>query len=68
MYFPPTSNQGQACILTYLLPMCDQAHPVQLGQPSLFTEAKEHGLLYYMNNIRQHSRKLSILGQVRIIG
>lgn len=27
-------------LLTHLPPMCDQAHPVQLGQPTLFTDVK----------------------------
>ena len=56
MYFLSLSNQGQACILGYLLPTCDQAHPVQLKQPNLFTEAKTCGLLSYMTNSPQHSR------------
>lgn len=42
--------------------MIDQAHPVQLGQSSLFTELKTHGLLSSMNNGPQHSRKLSVIG------
>lgn len=36
MYFLPT----------YLLPVCDQAHPVELGQTDLFKEVETFGLLY----------------------
>lgn len=63
-YFSPAFNQGLACILTS---MCDQAHPIQLGQPSLFTEAAK-GLLSYLNINLQHSRKLSVLGQAGLTG
>lgn len=38
----------------FLLPACDQVHPVHLGQPSF---------LSYMNS-PQHSRKLSVLEQM----
>jgi hypothetical protein len=53
MDFLPSSSQGKAYILacslpTFLLPTCGQTYPVQLGQPSLFTEVKTHGLLFYM--------------------
>lgn len=46
MYFPPM----------YLPHKCDQAHPVQLEQLTLFTEVKTDNLLSYMNNSPQHSR------------
>lgn len=51
-YVLPSLNQGQPYILTYFLPMhlqprCNQAHPVQLEQPALFTEAKTRGLLSF---------------------
>ena len=52
----------------YLLPTCDQALPVQLGQPSLFTEAKTCSLLSYMSSGSQHSRKLTVLVQVGLTG
>ena len=51
--------------LTYLLPVCAQAQPMQLGQLALFTEVKIHGWLYEQP---QHSRKLSVLGQVGLTG
>ena len=37
---------------TYVLPPAhrDQAHPEQLGQPTLFTEGKTGDLLSYMEN------------------
>lgn len=50
-YFLPLSNQGLAYFLPlYLLPRCDQAHPMSLGQPSLFTEAKTSGSVSHINN------------------
>ena len=52
----------------YVPPSCDQAHPVQLGQPTLFTEEKTLGLLSYVSISRQHCRKLSVLGQVGLTG
>lgn len=72
-HFPPSSNQGQAYILmsflsTYLLPTCDQEHPVQLGPLTFFTEVKSHGLLSFKNTSPQHSRKLPVLGQVGLTG
>jgi hypothetical protein len=45
--------------------MCDQAHPEQLGQQTLFIEVKTNGLLSYMNSPK-HSRKLFVLGQVKL--
>lgn len=64
---------GQAYIAiyflpTYLQPMCDQAHPVQMGQPTLFIELKIHGLPSDMNNSSQHSRELSVPRQVGLAG
>ena len=44
--------------------MWDQAHPVWLGQPTLYTEVRTRGLLSSVNNGPWHSRKLSVLGQV----
>lgn len=69
----PTSVQlGQAYILMYLLPVCfpptyDQAQPLQLGQPSLFTEVRMHSLSSYVNKSPQHSRKVSVLRQVGLM-
>ena len=66
-YLAPSPNQGQSYILpnfvsTTLLPISDQTHPVQLGQPTLFIEVKTCNLLSYKNKSSQHSRKLSVLG------
>jgi hypothetical protein len=36
--------------MTCFLPTCDQAHPVQLGQPTLFTEVVIGSLLSYLSN------------------
>lgn len=59
-------QSGQAYILTYFLPVYlqpvyDQAHLVQLEQPTLFIEEKTCGLLSYMSNMPQHSKKLYVL-------
>ena len=74
MYFLPSSNGdklpvqlGQSYILTYFLPTyfpptCDGARPVQLGQPTLFTEVKESNLLAYMCSL-QHTRSQLSLGK-----
>jgi hypothetical protein len=51
-----------------LLAMGKQAHPVQLGQPSFFIEAKTPGLLSSMINSPQHPRKLAVLEQVGLTG
>lgn len=51
-------QQGQASIMMYLLPTSDEAHAVQLGQPSWLKEARTCGLLSYMTNIPQHSRHI----------
>jgi hypothetical protein len=40
----------------------DQARPAHLDQLTLFMEVKTQGLLSYMGNSLQHSRKLSTLG------
>lgn len=45
LHFRPLSNQRQAYIQLYFLPLClpptcDGAHPVQLGPPTLFTEGR----------------------------
>lgn len=68
-----TSNETQAYILmyfqpTYRPPMCDQADPMQLGQPTLCTEVKAYSLSSYMNNSPQHSRKVSVPEQVGLTG
>ena len=39
---------------------CDRAHPVQLDQPTLFTEWKTW--LVILHEQPQHSRKVSVLG------
>jgi hypothetical protein len=49
-------------LLKCLLPACDQACPVQLGQPTLFTEVKESNLLAYMCSL-QHTRSQLSLGK-----
>lgn len=50
----------------YLPPMCDQAHTVQLGQPTLFIEMKTYDLLSYKTSSPQNSRKLSLRGLVGV--
>lgn len=57
-YFLPLSNLGQAYILTYFLPMCDQTHLLQLGQPNLLRDEKACGSLSYMNSSQQHFRSI----------
>lgn len=58
-------------LLTYFLPTylpatCDQAHPVQLGQPTSFTDMKTtwHVILHES----QHSGQSPVFGQVALIG
>lgn len=74
MYFQISKNQGKACILTYFLSAyflltCDQAYPMQMAQPALFTEMKMTlELLTYKNSSLQCSRKLSVFGQVGLLG
>ena len=47
-HFRPSSSPEQAYILPkYLMPTCEQARLVQLGQPTLFTEVKTCGLLSF---------------------
>ena len=53
---------------TYLPPTCDPAHAVQLGQPASFTEVKTRGSSSYMDSSPQHTRKFSVLRQVRLTG
>lgn len=56
------------CFLSlYILSICDQECPLQLGQQNLFTEAKPHSLLSCMKNSSQHSKKLPVFGQVGLI-
>lgn len=71
MVLPAFVQSGQTYILmdflpTYLPPLCDQAHPVQSGHPTLSTKVKTQGLLSYTNNTHQQWRKLSVLGQVEL--
>lgn len=49
-HFLPSSDWGQGYSLMYLLPTGDQAHPLQMGQPTLYTDVKMHGLLSYVSN------------------
>lgn len=65
-YFLSSSYQEEEYILTYFLPTCDQVHPGQLEQPTTFIGVKTCGLLPYINNSPQHSRELSVLGQVAL--
>lgn len=51
----------------YLQPAYDQAHLVQLEQPTLFIEVETCSLLPYVNSL-QHCRELSVLGQVGLTG
>lgn len=72
IYFLSLSNLGKEYIPAYflpihLLPTFDQAHPVLLGQPTLFIQMKTCGLLSYTYNSLQQFRKLSVLGQVGLI-
>lgn len=57
-YFPPLSNLWQAYILTYFLPICDQAHLLHLGQLNLFRDEKTCDFLSYMKSSQQHFRSI----------
>ena len=69
MYFLPEYVQSGARIhrdvflFTYRLPLCDEAHLVQLGQTNLFRGEKNAWLIILYKHQPPVSQRESVLGQ-----